>query len=209
MAFALALVTPVAAAGGAGRGQVDDPAGDEATGLPAPVGLPTAALSCHDPSIDIVSVAAAVHRKTLRIEVQHAAPVLAPALACSGVPLAAAGQTYGITVQGAGDSYLLLNVDDSGACLYLLFIDPVQNSDCLEGGQADGAAIVLTIGLRGTVAVAENATRAYQLDGVLAIHATAEEHAGARPGPGLPFVPAALMWVEDHGDTDLLVTAGH
>jgi hypothetical protein len=207
----LALAPALAAAGGGEGGpsrrragaSASDPAGDEQATL-ALGGAAADAFSCHDPSIDILSVAATARRGTLRVEVRHAAPVRAPRLTCSGLPAAAAGQTYTLAIEGTGDSFLFLSVKATEACLYVLFQDPVQMSDCLPAAQVDGATIRLKVGLRGSVAVPDG-TRQYQLNGTLSIHASAQEQGVPRPGPGAPL-PNALLRVEDHTDTDAFLT---
>ncbi|HUR62916.1 MAG TPA: hypothetical protein VM241_00385 [Candidatus Thermoplasmatota archaeon] len=205
----LALAPALAAAGGGEDGHSrragassTDPAGDEQATLA--LGGAVDPLACHDPSIDILSVAATARRGTLRVEVQHAAPVRAPRLACGGLPAAAAGQAYTLAIGGTGDSFLFLSVKAAEACLYVLFQAPVQMSDCLPAAQVDGAAIRLEVGLRGSVAVPDG-TRQYLLNGTLSIHAAAQEQGIPRPGPGAPL-PNALLRVEDHSDTDAFLT---
>jgi hypothetical protein len=220
VALALALVPWLAAAerdddGEHGEGEspsrraaaaASDPAGDEASSLSLPSDGPwNALLPCHDPSIDILDVTASATRRALQVEVRHAAPVLAPQLKCAGAPVAVASQRHSLVVGGADNTSLLLDVDGGGACLYVLFADPPQMSDCLPGGRAEGASIHLAAGLQGNVSVGEGAFRQYRLAGTLAIHAAAQERAAARPGPGLPFVPTTLLQVEDHGEGALLL----
>jgi hypothetical protein len=171
--------------------------------------VPAPPLACHDPSIDILSVAATARRGTLRVEVRHAAPVLAPTLACNGLPVTASGQRYGLAVGGEGDSFLYLTVDAAEACLYVLFQDPAQVSDCIQAAQVDGASIALKVDLQGTVPVGEGATRPYKLGGTLTVHAFNEELGAPRPGPGLPFAPDALLRLEDHSDTDAVLKLHH
>ncbi|MEA3204247.1 MAG: hypothetical protein QOI63_1927 [Thermoplasmata archaeon] len=183
---------------------VSDPAGDEQAMLALPVGGPwNAALGCHDPSLDILAVTAAATRQALRVEVVHAAPVLAPQLSCGGLPVAVASQTYALGVAGQGDNFLFLSIDAAEACLYVLFENPVQTSDCIQAAHVEGASIHLELDLRGTVPVGDGTTRAYELNGTLAIHAFNHERAVARPGPGVPFVADALLRLDDSSDADV------
>ncbi|MCA1812200.1 MAG: hypothetical protein LC623_09360 [Halobacteriales archaeon] len=207
-ALALAWAPPALAVRDAGGNSSSDPAGDEAASLALPATAP-APVSCHDPSIDILSVAATARGRTLRVEVEHAAPVLVPMLACNGLPVTASGQKYGLAVGGEGDSFLYLSVDAGAACLYVLFQEPVQVSDCIQAAQVDGASITLEADLQGIVSVGEGATRLYKLGGTLVVHAFNEELGAPRPGPGLPFAPDALLRLEDHSDTDAVLTLNH
>lgn len=207
-AAVLALAPLVAAGRGADTPPMSDPAGDERVALALPAGVPTGSLSCHDPSIDILSLSAATHGKTLLVEVLHAASVRTPLLACDGRPVPVAGQSYGISVGGNGDSYLFLSVDAAEACLYVLFENPVQVSECIPAAQVDGATIRLEVGLRGVVAVEEGVTRPYKLSGTLSIHAFNREDGVPLPGRSLPLAPDALLRVEDHSDTALLHLGG-
>jgi hypothetical protein len=211
----LSLTPALAAASGdegehAGRNashSVSDPAGDEASTLALPGGLSASPLACHDPSIDILSVTAAVRQRTLRVEVRHAAPVQAPRLTCSGVPVGVAGQSYGLGIGAAGDSFLFLSVRAAEACLYVLFENPVQISDCVPAGRVDGASIRLEVGLRGSVPVGEGGMRPYWLNGTLSIHAFNQEQGAPRPGPGTSLAPSALLRVEDQS-ADLSLKVG-